>query len=469
MEKLIGREKEQAELRRCYESERSEFVVVYGRRRIGKTFLVNKVYGESLAFHFTGYHNAPMERQLELFAKALQQCGQLTVQPRLDSWYHAFDALEQVLSARRQKGKKVLFFDEMPWVDTYNSGFVSALEGFWNAWAAQRDDVMLIACGSATSWMADKLIENQGGLYNRVTSKIYLPPFSLAETEQYLRSHRCQWDRYAIVQYYMYLGGIPYYMSLLDYGKSLEANIDELFFQPGGRLAGEFGDLYSVLFRDADKYVQIVKALAIHREGMNRQQIAATATNGGGLTKMLENLERCDFITSYQHFGNKKKGIIYRLTDFYTMFYLKFVEGVRQRTSPYWYRRVLEPDVLSWQGGAFETVGLLHIEPIMRRLGINGMLNNVSAWRGSSGVQIDLVIDRSDRIIHLCEMKFSREAYEISRDHEERLREKTAAFRSETKTRKALLTTFITTYGVKRNLHAGIVHDEVTMDDLFSI
>lgn len=479
-EKLIGRQAEIRELTRCLNSNRSELVILFGRRRIGKTFLVNSFFQGKYAFSYTGSHKAGKDRQLERFSLALQEYGRLPKKPLLDNWGHAFDLLKQILvKSKRVKGhKKIIFLDEMPWIDRSRSEFVAALEDFWNGWASLSGNIMLVATGSATSWMVNHLLKNQGGLYNRVTSKIHLRPFSLYECEEYLRSHRCQWDHYAITQYYMYLGGVPYYLSLLDYSRTLEENIYQFFFSPNALLENEFNDLYSVLFAHADKYVSIVKLLAEHREGMSRNEILTKMSNGGGLSKMLDNLIRCDFITRYQQFSNQKRGSIYRLTDFFSIFYLRFVEHVGVKNNPlYWNLMLSKQEVKVWQGLTFELVCLTHIEQIKHRLGISGMLTEESAWRSqgehlvapgkTKKAQIDLVIERSDRIIHLCEAKFSEGLFTINKDYEMSLREKMTIFRDETKTHKSLLTTMITTYGVKTNIHSGLVASQVTMEDLF--
>lgn len=478
MEALIGREEEIRELSRCMNSKRSEFVVLYGRRRIGKTFLVNSFFGNSFFLSFTGSHRAGKARQLEMFAYTLQECGKLKSKPMVDNWFHAFDTLKTLLKKKKTKTKHVIFFDEMPWIDRSRSDFLTALEDFWNGWAAQQGNIVLVATGSATSWMVNNLLKNQGGLYNRVTSKIHLRPFTLKECESYLRHHKCHWDRYAITQYYMYLGGVPYYLSLLDYDKSLEENVFKLFFSVNSRLENEFDDLYAVLFKNHEKYIDIVRLLAQNRQGLSHSEIAEKTSSGGGLTKMLQNLMRCDFIMAYKHYGRKQRDTIYRLTDFFTLFYLHFVENAGIQTNMnYWNQMLAKQQVKVWQGLTFELVGLMHVEQIKRSLGISGILTEQSTWRSSSEqevengkkrrAQIDLVIERSDRQIHLCEMKFSQELFVIDKNYEQNLREKMTVFRMETKTKKALLTTFVTTYGIKNNTHAGIVASQVMMDDLF--
>lgn len=479
MEKFIGRKKETERLLNCYQSNRSEFVILYGRRRVGKTFLVNHTFKGKFSFYFTGLHNATLSRQLEKFAESIQEYGALPVKPRFDNWYHAFDALKAILKSSRVRSKKVIFLDEMPWMSTRNSNFVSALEDFWNTWAALRDDILLVATGSTTSWMVDHLLKNKGGLYNRITCKIYLRQFNLQECEEYLRTHQCSWDRYTITQYYMYLGGIPFYLSLLSYDKTLEENIDELFFDHHAKLAREFYDLYDAQFKDAGRYIELIKVLAAHREGMTRQEIIdAVSLSGGGLSVMLENLERNDLIRSYTRYGNKRKGIIYRVTDFFTIFYLKYVDGVRHRPSRYWLAKSSTPSVTAWRGLTFELVCLLHIDQINQALGIMGMLTSESCWRSSQAqevngsgklkkAQIDMIIERTDRIIHLCEMKFSNERFIITKEYEEELRDKMTIFRQETKTTKMLNLTFVTTFGVAKGVHAGIVQSQVIIDDLF--
>lgn len=474
MEKIIGREKEMAEVRKCYGSNRSEFVIVYGRRRIGKTFLVNSMFVGKYDFYFTGMHKVEAERQLRKFAVTLQEYGKWPFPPELNDWFDAFRALQTLLSAKPRKRRKLVFIDEMPWIDTEGSDFVAALEDFWNGWAAQRDDICLIACGSATAWMTDHLVENQGGLHNRITSKIYLRPFCLAECEQYLRSHSCLWDRYQILQCYMYMGGVPFYLSLLDYQKSIAQNVDQLFFQAGGMLSKEFDELYGALFQGADSYIQLVRLLAERQDGMTRQELLdRTGIQGRRLTTMLANLESSDFIIGYSRFGSKKKGIIYRLKDFYTLFYLRFIEGVRTQSEPYWVFKVNRAEVLSWQGFSFELICLTHLNQIKQRLGLTAIQTYASSWRSSktadsTGTQIDLLIDRADRMINLCEAKFSIQPYTITREYADKLRMRIAIFNQETKNRRPLLPTMITTYGVLPSVNSGIVQAEVTMDHLFA-
>jgi prokaryotic ATPase len=472
MDKLIGRKLEQAKLQACMESERSEFVVVYGRRRIGKTFLVRRFFKDNYAFSFVGKHEMRREQQLTEFAKELMCYSHSTFVPQLKNWTEAFDALQRLLETYNIPGKKVVFFDEMPWMDTPKSDFVSALENFWNGWANMRDDIVLVACGSATSWMVDKLLHNQGGLFNRITQKIYLRPFKLSEMEQYLDEKHFGWNRYQIAQCYMILGGIPFYLTLLNPKLSLLSNIDELFFADAhAMLRTEYNELYSTLFKRPDNYLAVIRMLTERKEGFTRKEInEKTKLGGAALSKILSDLEQCDFIFSYARYGNAKNNAIYRIKDFYTLFYYKYVNGIDTKDSLRWTHLSSTPQVSSWQGFSFELLCLLHLDEIKKALGIDRILNDASAWRSrqpEQNTQIDLVIERADHNINLCEMKFSSGMYAIDKGYEQKLRERMSIFLAETMTRCSTRITMVTTYGVLQNKHSGIVNDEVLLDDLF--
>lgn len=472
MDKLIGRKLEQAKLQACMESERSEFVVVYGRRRIGKTFLVRRFFRDNYAFSFVGKHEMGREQQLTEFGKELMRYSHSTFVPQLKNWTEAFDALQRLLETYGIPDKKVVFFDEMPWMDTPKSDFVSALENFWNGWANMRDDIVLVACGSATSWMVDKLLHNQGGLFNRITQKIYLRPFKLSEMEQYLDEKHFGWNRYQIAQCYMILGGIPFYLTLLNPKLSLLSNIDELFFADAhAMLRTEYNELYSTLFKRPDNYLAVIRMLTERKEGFTRKEISEkTKLGGAALSKILSDLEQCDFIFSYARYGNAKNNAIYRIKDFYTLFYYKYVNGIDTKDSLRWTHLSSTPQVSSWQGFSFELLCLLHLDEIKKALGIDRILNDASAWRSrqpEQNTQIDLVIERADHNINLCEMKFSSGMYAIDKGYEQKLRERMSIFLAETMTRCSTRITMVTTYGVLQNKHSGIVNDEVLLDDLF--
>ncbi len=471
---LIARHKECRQLEQCMESNRSEFVIVCGRRRIGKTFLIDSFFNYTYDFTFVGSHKAKTQIQLRKFAKAIKEHSGKPVAPFRD-WYDAFDALEDYLGTLPKDRKKVIFIDEMPWIDTIRSSFVSALEDFWNGWANRRNDIVLIASGSATSWMADNLISNQGGLHNRITRRIYLEPFTLKETEEYIKSFAEHWVRYDILQCYMLTGGVPYYLSLMDFSLSIAQNIDALCFDENGALQKEFDELYNALFTHVESYLKVVELLYHNKSGLTRKEISDhLSINGKFLNTILKNLEQCDFIAKREMFG-RTNVMVYRLVDFYTLFYLKFMEGKHKLDKNWWSHHMNDAGINVWRGLTFELICMQHHQQIKNALGISGMATEVSTWRCTPdpqkelpGGQIDMIIERADRIIHLCEMKFSEGTYNITKEYEAKLRSRSDVFKLKTKTKKPLVHTFVTTYGLGEGKHHSIVHSEVTMDDLFN-
>lgn len=474
--KIIARAAEIEELKRCYGSNRSEFVIVYGRRRVGKTFLVDTFFEKKYDFTYVGGHRLSKAKQLRGFAKALKKAAGMKLQPKFASWEDAFDALEEYIESLPQEKRKVIFIDEMPWIDTPQSEFVEALESFWNGWGARRADIMLIASGSASSWMMDKLVDNPGGLHARITNNIYIRPFTLKETEEYLLSRGIRWSRYQILQLYMVMGGIPFYLSLLDPSQTLIGNIDRLFFRKNAELKTEFDELYNAVFNKADKYLEIVSLLNGNHEGMTFTEIQkATSLDGERLTTALKNLERCDFIISFQQFGNKSKGTLYRLVDFYTLFYYKFMDTIDSKDEQWWTHNYNSHSVESWQGYAFELICFTHLAQIRRCLGISGISTSASSWRyvptkneDEKKAQIDLVIERGDRTINLCEMKFSVGPFAIKKSYADDVRRRAQLFKEKEKTNYGLNITFVSTFGVADGVNKDIVDSEVIAEDLFS-
>lgn len=474
MEKLVGRKNELQELEWAMHSDRSELIVLKGRRRIGKTFLVRSFFNDKYTFHFVGAHKKGKETQLANFRDALTRHSGSNDIPKLCSWHDAFTALSRYLENCTEE-RKVIFFDEMPWADTHGSDYVEELEYFWANWVQNRDDIVFIACGSATSWMKEKIEDNQGGLHNRITHRIYLRPFFLCECQEYLQNHGFDWDEYTIMQMYMIFGGVPYYLSLLRPYLSLPQNVDNLLFVTGGDLSDEFNELYSALFKNADKYVNIITFLYTKREGFTRQQIeSATGYSGGGLTKMLNNLESCDFIVSYQQFGNKSKQTLFRLCDFFTLFYLKYMRDNRSKDEQYWQHHFMDRSVEAWEGFSFEQLCLRHLPQIKHGLGISGIATEASAWRyvprqdsNEKGAQIDLIIKRVDKMIHLCEMKFSEHPYTITKDYEAKLKARRLLFMEAKGESRGVVLTMITPKGIKPGVHTSTIHSEITVRDLF--
>lgn len=470
---IIGRKPELETLDRVFASKKSEFVILYGRRRVGKTFLVNHKFGGQFTFRMTALANVTLGQQLVNFHTALA-----TTAPHLANkdvpanWFEAFQSIIRLSSADKRP-RKIIFFDELPWFDTYGSDFLQALEHFWNSWASLRTDVMLIGCGSAASWMINQLIHNRGGLHNRITERIFLQPFTLAETEEFMKSKGGVFDRYQLLELYMAMGGIPYYLENVQVNRSVAQNIDRMFFTPGSILNLEYGDLYRSLFNRAERHIAVVEALAQKSKGLNRRELlsAAGLSDGGAATATLDELEQSGFIRRYFPFGKTRRDALYQLIDPYSLFYLNFVKDSRAEGQGAWLAQFNSPKWRTWSGYAFEYLCRYHIESIKKQLGISGIYTEVSAWRSrqsENGAQIDLLIDRSDRVINVCEMKFSVGPFAITKDYADNLRNKLAVFREETGTSKTLFLTMITTFGLKPNAYSlQLVNDSLDMGALF--
>lgn len=464
---IVGRDAEKEILRQRIESGNPELIAIYGRRRIGKTFLVRQYFKDTFSFYLTGIYQGSKKEQLGEFKRQLEYYSGRKWKQAKD-WFDAFAQLREYLETIRGNKPIIVFFDELPWMDTQKSRFIKAFEYFWNSWGATNRRLKFIVCGSATTWMRENIISDKGGLYNRTTRSIYLAPFSLYETEKYLLSRGIKWNRYQIAECYMILGGTPLYLQMLERDKSLAQNIDNLFFVQNAPLAHEYNFLFRSLFKEATLHRQIIEALATKAMGLTRMEIMSIAKidDGGALTKALRNLSDCDFIRQYTAFGKSERGIIYQLTDLFSLFHLRYVKGYRGQDANHWQNMIDSPSRRAWSGYSFEQLCLHHIRQIKQKLGISGVQSDICGWK-NDGAQIDLLIDRRDQTINLCEMKFSQGEFEITKQYDERLRERIEIFRLESKTRKALHQTFVTTYGLKRNAYSGNIQSEVVLDDLF--
>ena len=469
---MIGRERERRILLEAASAREPRFVAVYGRRRIGKTHLVRETFGGSFAFCHTGMASGSMPDQLKSFQGSLRDFGYRDC-PLPADWIDAFRLLRELL-VRSRKRRKIVFIDELPWLDTRKSRFLPAFEHFWNGWASGRNDILLVVCGSATSWILNKVIRSRGGLHNRVTDRIRLEPFTLGECEQYARSRGLSFDRFQIVQLYMALGGVPFYWHQLKRGASMSGSIDSLFFAKSAPLRGEFDELFRSLFRRPEPYVRIVEALGRRKAGMTREEIAKTAApdDSGHLTGYLSELEECGFVRKYEAFGRRAKGSLFQLVDPFTLFHYAFVNQNPRRDERFWSHSLRRPVRTAWEGIAFELVCLEHVEQIKSALGISGVLTTVSSWScppsdGRRGAQVDLVLERDDRVVDLCEMKFSVENFRFDAKDAESIRNKAERFIGTTGTRCAVHTVVVTPVGLVRNHHSDDVQNVVTLTDLF--
>lgn len=479
---IIAREREQATLKRLLEEPTAQFLAVYGRRRIGKTFLIREYFDDNFAFRHTAISPLELEDkdekllykiQLEEFAHSLEKYG-AKLDGHLVSWFDAFHKLEDLLDRKRSRKKMVVFIDELPWLDTAKSGFMSAFEHFWNGWGAGKHNLLLIVCGSATTWMLDKLINNKGGLYGRTNREIHMHPFTLNETERYFKARNITMDRYDLVQTYMIMGGVAYYMSFFEPGKSLAENIDDIFFREDGFLLAEYDRLFTSLFADNENYRKIVEALSSLRYGATRERISNITgiSEGGTLSAMLKALVKSDLISTYYNFGETKRNLYYKLTDMFCLFYLGFVNRNPSNNPHFWRDNQASPKLNRWRGIAFEDVCFVHQEQIRVSLGIAGVQAEIYPWRATadgevSGAQIDMLIDRADRVVNMCEMKFYQEEFAIDKEYDKKLRSKITTLLAATKNKKNILPTIVTTYGLKMSMYSNRIQRVVTMDALF--
>lgn len=468
---LIGRKEETRKLLKAHASEYSQFVTIYGRRRVGKTFFVREAFKYKFTFEHTGMNKTGMAGQLESWAVSMRNCGYYVNTPK--NWIMAFEQLMNLIIASKDR-KKVVFIDEMPWMDTPKSGFLSALEHFWNGWASARKDITLIVCGSATSWIMNKLIRNKGGLRGRVTTRIRIKPFTLAECEKYNSANKLGLSKKQIAECAMIMGGIPYYWSFLDREKSLAQNIDYLFFNEDGELHGEFDELYSSIFKKPEAYINVITKLGTKKVGMTREELTSLGIQENGkLTKVLKDLEECGFIRKYNSYGYAKKNAIFQLIDPFTLFHFKFMEDNKLGDERFWSHSQSSPVYHNWCGLAFERLCFAHINQIKQALGITGVISGICSWQvrttdDRKGAQIDLLIDRGDNVIDICEMKFTKDPFYISADYEETLQGKRSRFIEETGTDKAVHLVMVSSAGVVMNAYAGELQKIITLDDLFA-
>ena len=470
---LIGRKKEINLLHEIQNDDSSHFLAIYGRRRVGKTFLIREAFDYRFAFQHAGLSEGGMKGQIFAFVSSLKDAGyEVKKQPK--NWLEAFEYLKDLIRKSSEK-KKIIFIDELSWMDTPKCDLMVALENFWNGFASARKDIVLIVCASATSWMLSKVVHNKGGLYNRLTEQIHLRTFCLGECEEYVKNSGLAFNRNQILQYYMIFGGVPYYWGFLKKGLSLSQNIDRILFEKDAPLRDEFKYLYASVFKKPENYVKIIEALGTKKVGMTREEIinAAKISNSGDLTTKLEELESCGFIRKYYAFGMKKKNAIYQLMDCFTLFYFKFLKS-QPTDEHFWTNQINTPLVNTWMGLAFERVCMEHIEQIKLKLGISGVLTEVNSWyckadldNGVFGSQIDMLIVRKDQVINLCEMKYSQSEYTITEKVDRNIRNKISDLITISGTKYAIYPTIITTYGLVENSYSQEVQSVVTMDDLF--
>lgn len=475
---MIGRVQERKELNRLYDRNKSELVAIYGRRRVGKTFLVDETFENRITFRHAGLSPADedsrglLKLQLNHFYNSLVLQGMEKCE-KPSNWLDAFLLLEKFLQSKDDGNRQVVFLDELPWLDTPKSGFIRAFEAFWNTWGCHRKNLMVIVCGSANSWIQDKLLNNHGGLYNRVTYEIKLSPFSLKECEDYYKSNNVKLSRYDIAQSYMIFGGIPYYMGYVSPDMSLAQNVDKLFFKKNGVLREEYNRLFASVFVNPDAVKNIVQLLYTRNAGFTRKEIVDKLgiTDGGGLSRNLNALIASDFIMKYVPFGYRKREEHYKLIDPFCIFYLHFLHNQKKISEKFWQQNITSAPVSVWRGFAFENVCFNHIEQIKRALGISGVITETSAWSkkedDTEGTQIDLLITRNDNVINMCEIKYYSAEFKVNKEYYSKILKRQTILAENISPKMTIHSTLITTFGLIQNEHSSAFSNIIVLDDLF--
>lgn len=473
MNTIIGREQEIKKLSAAVDRVRPEFIALYGRRRVGKTFLINQMFRNQFAFKMTGVIEGTLKDQFTAFVDAMNDYGfDVPEQPK--DWMQAFIMLKNALKKKVNNGEQcIVFIDELPAMDAEGSNVAGAVGYFWNNWASQYDNFVFIICGSATSWMITNVIDSKGGLHDRITVEMPIHPFTLKETEQYLEYQHFLWNRQMVLQAYMIFGGIPYYLSLLDKEESLVQNVDRLFFSQDIQMRREFRRLFNTLYKNPEKYIDIIKALNKSRKGLTREEIASElkCSNNGHLGKQLEDLVCCDLIRKniVREKEIKRKDAIYQLCDFFCLFYLTFIERAEVEQQ-YWSHHINTPEVNSWMGLTYERICMAHIQQIKHSLHLDTISTLSYSWRSKTSTpaaQIDIIIERADKIVNICEVKYCQYEYNLDKDEYERINKRKNAFIKETGLRHTPWLTMITTEGVARGKYSEMIQTQVTLDDLF--
>jgi uncharacterized protein len=471
---VIGRQVEKRILDEVLQSEKAEFVAVYGRRRVGKTYLIRQYLKQHLVFDFTGSNLEDNVTQLANFNREFKrQC--IDNEPIVKDWPDAFAMLSDYLYTLDTQKKAAIFIDELPWLDRAKSGFLGALQFFWNQHGSQMNHLVLIACGSAASWIIKNITESTGGLYNRVTRRIELKPFNLAEVEAFLNARHIQFTHYQILQLYMVMGGIPFYLDFVKPSKSIHQVIEEMCFTANGILQKEFKMLYHSLFKQAENHVLIIETLAKSPYGLTRKALLEKTKipSGGSFIRTIENLLDCGFIVENHAYGKKTKETTFRVVDFYSVFYLRYIKDNLGNQKNTWQSIQESNAYQSWCGYAFENVCLIHTEQICRYLGISGVYTQVGSWHFAgndeiNGAQVDLLIDRKDGIIHLFEAKFTQDSFILTKEYTAKLRQKRTIFNYVSKTKKMVVTSLLTTYPAMKNAYyLEEIFSEVPMEALF--
>ena len=471
--RIIGRRNEKKELERCEHSPKSELICVYGRRRVGKTFLIEQTYGDYFAFRATGLERGNTRQQLKAFNQRLIECGDDTKTIPKD-WFEAFSRLDTVLAQDNvvlsPHNKKIVFFDEFPWFATPKSDFLLAFEDFWNRRGTQSGDLIFVICGSATSWIIKNVIDNTGSLYHRITAQIFISPFTLSESELFFNDREFGWAREQIMECQMIFGGLPFFMDLMNSNESFRQNVDRLLFKQGAILKDESNRLLEATLSKSPIYDQILGELSTHIYGMSKSECMSELNlPAGSFTRAVDDLIKCGYVIQYRRKHERNTPLYIQLVDSFLLFHYHFINNKADVTN---YSDFISNSgaYLNWRGHAFEILCMQHVPQIKNALGISGVRSDYYPWAGSTvdeSAQIDLVIERDDNITNICEMKYTDKPFSMTKEYDAALLKKRDIFQTKTETTNALKIVLISVSGLAGVAHTEHISDVVTMDDLF--
>ncbi len=445
--KVVGRKEEQLILSKVLWNQEAQLVAVYGRRRIGKTFLIKSFFADKIkSINLIGSKRLKNKDLLSHFRDSIVTAGLVNTElPTPNNWNDAFKLLRLVLETNSDQ--ILIFIDEVPWFERPKSNFIGEFEHFWNSYATNRENLKIILCGSATSWMLKKLIYNKEGLHNRFTARINLKPFSIQEANEFLLSKSIKLTSKNLLELYLSIGGIAEYLKWIDKANSSAVIINDLCFKTSGNLFEEYESLVPALFSDPEKYNRLILALTKKTQGSTFKELEQLSgvAKGTTLARMLTELELNSFVTAYTPYswGNVK---LYRLTDPYLIFYHKWIQSIKKQGVPvpenYWMQTFNSQSFRIWTGYSYETFCFTHISDILKQIGISGMRVKPSIWRSKlskQGAQIDLVLERADHIINLCEIKFHTQPIVLDDKLENELMRKVSIFQEETKSKTEIV------------------------------
>jgi uncharacterized protein len=472
---MVGRIEELAQLKAFLNSNKSEFITILGRRRIGKTYLIDQAYEHNMCFAVTGIQDEKKKEQLENFNRKLYFTNKNNYMPiTLKNWGEAFFQLRLYLETLPKNKKQVIFLDELPWISTAKSGFLQQLAHLWNDYLSKQKHFILIVCGSASSWIKKNIINDKGGLHNRVTCSINLSPFTLKETKDFFESKKIKFTHNQIAQVYMALGGIPFYLNHFKKGESVPQALERICFADNGPLRNEYSNLYKALFKEASNHEKIVAALATSQKGMLRSEIIAKSKvrDGGPFNRAMDELLACGFIGTLSQFGTIKREEVYRMQDEFSIFYHRFIKKSTKYIPGNWQQQMNMQSFKISQGYLFELLIYRHIELLRKKLRIRNTYCEYSTFYynvpNTSGLQIDLLIDRNDSVINYCEIKYYTEAIEITKKMYENINSKIEYFKEISKSKKNIQYSLITNLPIKENNYSKeIIDNKVNLDEFF--